>query len=319
MRHDIRYAGLAPESERRLRLAAKTLAVKGVDATVNPWEGVGCRVAVVDAEDAFGRHVLEIARRRKVPVLAIVAAQDGAPPGETLPQNASISAIAQALHAVLVAGNGSRPASLPAASPDRSGRNGTAEEEPGLLEALGATLRDSSRPIHAKLGARSFYVVPDSGRVVSNTMSDLLELRGRFCDAGWTLVALDGASAVPAGTDVSTSLDSYLVAGAASVITRLPAFPDVSCALTDWPDLASADTAVNALRVAAPLMRRALTCRQVSTDTGIALAETMAYFWAFRAAGILRETTAPTETRPAASGTPRNRLWSRLAQRFGLS
>lgn len=166
---------------------------------------------------------------------------------------------------------------------------------------------------------RALYLLPERGRVVAGTMSDLLELRGRFCDAGWALTALEDESAVPAGTDVGTSLDSYLVAGAASVASRLAAFPDVPCSLADWPDLAAADGAVNALRVAAPLMRRALTCRQISEGTGIALAETMAYFWAFRAAGILREATAAVEVRPAPVSTPRSGLWSRLAQRFGLS
>lgn len=310
MRQDIRHAGLAPEIERRLRLAARTLALQGVDASVDRWEGIGCRLVVVGTDDAYGRHVLDIARRRQVPVIAVGTGQ--LPPDEpTLSLEASISDFASALQPLLRSSRESAPAraatvhALPSASD-------------GLLQQLASDGQLGHQAVHARLGARSLYLLPERGRVLARTRSDLIELRDRLCQPGFEITRLGSESEVPADVEVSEGLDAYLLLAAVKGAARLPAFEDVPCELEHWPDLAAADGLAHALKVAAPLMRGAYRCRQISAATGVDAADVSTCFWAFSAAGILRRRSANAAA-AVPSASSRAGLWSRLARRFGLS
>jgi hypothetical protein len=149
-------------------------------------------------------------------------------------------------------------------------------------------------------------------------MSDMIELRNHLCDNGWSTTTLVAESDVPRGVEISSSLDSYLVSGAIQGSDRLPSFPDVRCSLDHWPDLAAAEGAEGAVRVAALLTRGAYSPRDVAAATGMAAREVSAYFWAFDAAGILQRDVEETAVPEQPVSTPRAGMWTRIAKTFGL-
>jgi len=67
----IRHAGLRPEQEQRLRLAAGALAAHGINASVEAWDGTRCDLAVISGDDGYGRRVQDIAARRGLGVLIL--------------------------------------------------------------------------------------------------------------------------------------------------------------------------------------------------------------------------------------------------------
>ncbi|WP_257389018.1 hypothetical protein, partial [Tahibacter caeni] len=73
MRLDLRTAALTELEEQRVRIAAQLLAAHGGEARVGAWDGTRCDLVVLNADDGYGRHVLDIARRRGVPAVAFGA------------------------------------------------------------------------------------------------------------------------------------------------------------------------------------------------------------------------------------------------------
>jgi hypothetical protein len=314
MRQDIRHAGLTPDVERRLKLAARTLSLHGMDASVEPWKGSGCRLVVIGVDDAYGRHVLDIARRRRVPTIAVGADAGGDEGVQGLAADASVSALAAALQASL-----QRSASGSTINPRGSGSasvDAVRAANDGWLQILARDQLLSRHPVRVRHGSRSLFILPERGRVYAATRSDLIEMRDRCSQSGFELSELASERDLPANVEVSEGLDAFFVSSAIRSSARLPRFEDVPCRLEHWPDLATADDAPQALRIAAPMMRGAHTVRELAASLGVDEVEVSACFWAFCAAGLLHRQSGTTEP-PASAG--RAGVWSRLAHRFGLS
>jgi hypothetical protein len=321
MRQDIRYVALGAEPERRVRLAARTLAVHGVEASVQPWEGPRCDVVVANADDGYGQQVIEIATRRGVPVISLGQADEGAPTAARLPADATISALANLLRSLLTGSRESaatRNARSSTGTEPRAAIN-TAVDAVGLVQlALLSDLR--KRDIEARIGSRVVYFMRSRGRVLTNSLSDMLESRNQLCEPGWQFRDISAMPQLSAGAEVVGSLDAFLLHAATRSGARLPDFPEVRCALEYWPDLGAAPDVIEALRLAGPLLRRPLTPSELIRVSRVEPAHVHACLWAFEASGLLRR-DAGVDVGIAAPSTPsaRGGIWSRLASHFGLS
>lgn len=304
MPFDLRYAGLDPAMEQRVRLAASALAAHRVQARATEWDGTRCDIVAADPGDEYGRRVLEIARRRGTPALEIGTTTPSAEPGTT------VARLTRALYELLRG-----PDRDAAASFDESGVDGGAS---GLVRLA---VDDSlvGRDVEARFQNIVVWLLPASGRVLSATVSDQLRARERLAaDAGWTFAPLAAGRqrGAPPG-EISTSLDAFLVHSAWQARAQLPTFPSRDVALRDWPDLGAAASLVEPLAVAQALQRGPATVTQVVRRTGIAETDVAASLWAFKAAGLLHDRAAvaplPEVVKPKTGG-----LLARLASHFGL-
>lgn len=312
VRYDIRFAALAADAERRVRLAVRALGMHDVETSVEPWQGSGCTAVVVDTHDGYGRQVMEVATRRRVAVLALGDEAGEGSSFASLPADASIAAIAQSLQRLLGISHAPDPRRANARAAERA--DGAAGEAPGLLQLASNAWRE--RDLEARFGPRTIWLQRGDGRALAHTLSDLIEARNQLCSTGWQFREVPAHAARNARAEVGTSLDTLLVQGALRGEAQLPRFPDVPCSLAHWPDLGAATDALEAMQVAAPLLRRACTPEQLRTLTQLDATRVDACLWAFDAAGLLQR-TAPRELAHGPPPAPRG-LWSRFAARFGL-
>ena len=61
MRSDIRSVALDPGQKARVAAAARALAAHAIQARLSDWDGTRCDLLVANADDGYGRHVIEIA------------------------------------------------------------------------------------------------------------------------------------------------------------------------------------------------------------------------------------------------------------------
>jgi hypothetical protein len=318
MRYDIRFAALAADAERRVRLAVRTLGVHNVETSVEPWQGSGCAAVVVDSHDGYGRQVMDVATRRGVAVLALGGeGPSEAPAIARLPTDASIATIAQALQRLL-SGAG-RPELRKTGARETDVVEEEAVDAAGLI-VLAATERWRGLDLEARFGPRVIYLMRDQGRAIAHTLSDLIEARNQLCQRGWQFREIAGRASIAAGAEVTTSLDTLLVQAALRGEAQLTPFPDTPCSLMHWPDLGSATDAVDAMRIAAALLRRAWTPSELAMHMQLDPTRVHACLWAFDATGLLRRSQIKSSIAPdTPSAQARRGLWSRFAQRFGLA
>lgn len=304
MPFDLRYAGLDPAMEQRLRLAANALAAHRVQARATQWDGTRCDVVAADPGDEYGRRVLDIARRRGTPTLEIGASPWTAEAGTT------VARLTRALHDLL-----RRSDRSPSASPDAAD---IAADACGLV-TLAADDELAGRDVEARHQNIVVWLLPDSGRVLSATVGDQLRAREQLAtSADWTFSPLaTGRQRDNPPGEVSTSLDAFLVHAAWHARAHLPAFPSRDVALQDWPDLGAAAALVEPLMVVRALQGGPATVTQIARRSGIAEADVGACLWAFKAAGLLHDRAAPMPS-PAAAKHGSGGLFSRLAAHFGL-
>jgi hypothetical protein len=316
VRYDIRFAALAADAERRVRLAVRALAMPSVETSLEPWQGSGCTAVVVDSLDGYGRHVMDVATRRGVAVLALGDANAASDRSSfaNLPTDASIASIAQALKGLLGLASTSEARRPAPRDPERS----EAGDAGGLIQlARSDAWRESD--LEARFGPRTIYLARADGRAIAHTLSDLIEARNQLCQGDWQFREVAPGAAADAGAEVSTSLDTLLVQAALRGESQLPPFPAVACTLAHWPDLGAATDALDAMRLAAPMLRRACTPKELALLTGLEESRVHACLWAFEAAGSLRRTQSASESPPAArTMAPQRSLWSRFASHFGL-
>lgn len=289
--------------ERRFRLAAQALAAHRLDARAAEWDGTRCDVVAADPNDAYGRRVLEIARRRGTPALEIGMATPAIETGAT------VARLTRALHEL-----------LRGASPDAAM---AAEAEHGSATANGI-VRLATDPalagidVEARLQDLVVWLLPKSGRVLGATMSDLLRARERLTQSHWSLLPVaDRRRAKPPG-EVATSLDAFLLQSAWQARAQLPPFPQDVVGLRDWPDLGSASALVEALAVVQALQRAPATAAELARRCGLPDVDVGACLWAFKAAGLLSGRVAA----PIQSAVPQRKiggLIARLAAHFGLT
>ena len=304
MPFDLRYAGLDPATAQRFRLAANALAAHRVQARATEWDGTRCDVVAADPADEYGRRVLEIARRRGTPAIELGAAARAAEPGST------VARLTRALYELLRGTpDGDAPASPQPAIASRSAACG--------LVKLANNGSLAGKNIEARWRNVVVWLLPESGRVLSATVSDQLRARERIAtDSDWTFTVLGDRSRQPAPGEISTSLDAFLIHAAWQVRAQLPAFPAKGVSLRDWPDLGAAATLLEPLAVVRALQRGPLTPDEVARRAGVAEADVDACLWAFSAAGLLRDDAAAAA--PPVASKPAGGLFSRLAAHFGL-
>ena len=307
MRLDVRTAALSEQEEQRVRIAAQLLAAHGGQARVGAWDGTRCDLVVLNADDGYGRHVLDVARRRRVPAVALGPLRaDAAADGLVVAEGsaASLAATLWRLVGVAVADT--------AAKTPRSTRADLA----GLLRLAETPLRGAD--VRATVAGRSIVLRPSVGRTRGRTLSDLLAARDHLGDGGWQFEALAPGVDDAMPSDSAMSLDAFLLTGALRTRVALPPFPDGEWALRDWPDLGAAADLVAGLRLAQRLRRAAATPRALAEGAGVARELADACLWAFRAADLLTETAAPVPRTTAPPPVVRQ-LLNRLAARFGLA
>ncbi|WP_386066147.1 hypothetical protein ACFJIW_16565 [Tahibacter sp. UC22_41] len=307
MRLDFRTAALSEQEEQRVRIAAQLLAAHGGQARVGAWDGTRCDLVVLNADDGYGRHVLDVARRRGLPAVALGPLRPDAAADGLVVAEGSAASLAATLWRLVGAA-----ATDTAAKTSRSTRADLA----GLLRLAETPLRGAD--VRATIAGRSIVLRPSVGRTRGRTLSDLLAARDHLGDSGWQFEALAPGVDDAMPSDSAMSLDAFLLTGALRTRVALPPFPDGEWALRDWPDLGAAADLVAGLRLAQRLRRAAATPRALAEGAGVARELADACLWAFRAADLLTETAAPAP-RAAAPPPVVRQLLNRLAARFGLA
>lgn len=319
MRIDLRTAALTDSEDQRVRIAANLLGAVRIEAKLSPWDGTRCDVVIVNADDAYGRRVMELAQKRGISLLAYASqAIHFEEASQCHVAEGTAASLVSALRHVIDAARKHDCAANPistAASSD-PGRRSTVS---ALMELTHDAWR--GRDIDADIAGRRISIRASCGRVMAGTLSDMLAARdalGKHAEAyGFTVVP----ERHPSIGEISWSLDAFLVDGALRCRQSLPTFAGSAYALRDWPDLGSACETQAPLRIASWLQQRSGSVLERAKKAGIGADEVNACLWAFHASNLLviGEPRA-TPTSPAAQtvrvATP---LLSKLAARFGLS
>ena len=324
MRVDLRYAGLEPDIERRVQLAANGLAAFQLNVKASPWDGTRCSILVADADDTYGLTVIDVARRRNMNIVAFTRQVDCRETWAAwVEPGSSIASLTKILRKVLVAGTGDdvadvvgrlAPDNVALLMPDTN-----LASSPGIVRlALDESLRNTN--LIATHGGRTLLLKLRSGRVLASSLSDMLFVRDHICDGGWKFVAMDAAR-LSAEFEIGASLDSLFLESTLRMQDKLPGFPDGRYWLRDWPDLGQASELVNSLSIVRLLMRGKVSAGQLCKQSGLGANEVSACLWAFCASGLLQRTGFATQpSPPPPSGTGRfTTLMSRLASHLGLA
>jgi hypothetical protein len=317
------HAGLETETERRVRLAARTLTAHGIEALVAPWEGVRCAFAVTSAADAYGRHVADIARRRSLPLLVLGDDGSEATVAETrIDPSASLSTIARAMLNLLQRDAAPAPAVAqrprpPSPTPSTVvvGPAVDPAAPPHPMVRLATDLRDVD--VEVRFGSRALHVLRDRGRIVCRSFSDLVEARDRMWMSDVRLLPLRSAAANDLDLEVSASLDGFLLSAASREFARLPHYPEHACKLQDWPDLGSDACPPDLIRLVALLTKAAHRPSEAARALDIDPRLTTGFYWSLDAAGLLQRAVAASSPTPIRMPPKADSLLYRLAARFG--
>lgn len=336
MRVDLRFAGLSKDAEARLRSAVASLASRGIISTVTPWDGTRCDLLAVNLQDGYGRHVVEIAKRRGIAMVGFGHSDGDALTGVVeISATANEAAIAHALQTVLstrARPAAKRTAAMPEPAPAPATGAATRPTPPRrtavsaaasncALVRLATDANLQRHDLEASVRGRVLWLLPSAGRVVTASLSDQIGGRERLGEDGWEFKSLGrGRTAVPRG-EIAASLDTFYVQGALRQQTSLPPFPDGRFGLRDWPDLGAAPDLIDPLKVVRILQRGAASPEEISARTELQPDVVSACLWAFRASGLLIADESGTNALLAAPGrkpAPPGGLLSRIAARFGL-
>ena len=324
MRAAVRHAGLKQDQEQRVRIAAGALAANSIVASASPWDGTRCDLVLLHADDGYGQHVMQIARRRGVEVIALSATRTGREPGVNwIREDSSAAVLARQMAALLL---GDRAPESPSEAAGEAAA-ASASEVPASNASEVALVRLSEDPslagkdVEARIAGRTVFLLPSSGRVLSATLSDQFATRDRLGEAGWQFRPARKGDIESNRFEFSGSLEAFLLQGALQQARQLPRFPAQPCSLQDWPDLGTTPDAVDALRVVQALQSRALTPATIASECRLDPAYVSACLWAFAAAGLLHRSphgaaAAMPVTTPMAK--PVLGVFARLAAHFGL-
>lgn len=325
MRTTIRYAGLDEGMMTRLKLAASLLSAHRIEPTVEPWDGTRCSLLVANGDDAYGLASIESASRRGVRTLNLTRESNGTSSGQgqntTVPTYCPLLRLAEELRNHLTNGDSNATASGPQefAPTGEQGEDMTSPN--GLIARLASEFR--GQDIVAEHQQRRAVIMATRGRIYFPSVEQREHFRTEAGAATWTIRALSqerGSLDLP----VSGSLESELVFAAIHPKTKLPAFPMAAGKLLHWPDLGSASGRTDALSLASLLLGASYDVASAAGALGMSMEATNAYFWAFRAAGLLETGNQATAGEPemsnavrAKSGSRRG-LLGRIAAKFGL-
>ena len=321
---DLRYAGLEPDIERRVRFAANGLAAFRLNVKASAWDGTRCDILVTDANDAYGLTVVDIARRRDMRIVAFTREPDRKESwANWIDHGTSVAALTKILQQALAdSTDGDAEDNV-----DDTSLTSTAKKEIGISHdsssvgmvrlALDESLRNAT--LAATHGGRTLLFRLRAGRVLASSLSDMLFVRDHICDSGWKFRALD-ASRLPDNFEIGASLDSFFLESATRNQHHLPSFPEGRYWLCDWPDLGQAPELVNALSIVRILLREKVSVRQLCKQSGLGATEVSACLWAFCASGLLQRTGFAAQALPPPPTAGRfTTLMSRLASHLGLA
>jgi hypothetical protein len=338
VRIDLRYAALSEEVERRVRLAATALAAHQIRAMASDWDGTRCDLLISDSSDGYGRHIIEVAKRKRIGVLAFGREADSVADGVTwLSPRSDVAALANAIRDALVA---RRAAADSGRSPveDALGasREGSDEQQVDITgfpdtsadQSAGAALVRLSTDtglanadLQATVQGRTVQLLPSTGRVVALSFSDLLSVRDHLCEDGWVFEPISARCPLFSSIGASASLDTFYLYGAIRGKSQLPPSPSVRYGLRDWPDLGAAPDLTDALRVVRILQRGNVSPSEIASMSKLPESDVSACLWAFEAAGLLIRSgveSIPPVVRPIEPARQRTGLLGRLAAHFGM-
>lgn len=315
MRSDIRSVALDSGQKARVAAAARALSAHAIHARLSDWDGTRCDLLVANADDGYGRHVIEIALRRGLAVVALHADLGAECRAQTC-VDADVSERVLASEMLRVLGADS-PVT---ATANRVAPVAAAGATPGDVDLLPCRLALDrawiGQDVACRLEHRRVYLLPSRGRVLTGTLSEQLSARDHLCEPGWSMRPLAAGELDRAGVEVSTSLDGFLLRGLLRSVDKLPPFPRRSCVLADWPDLGTVADLTVALKVAGVLSRRTVDSAEVAALAEVDERQASACLWAFAASGLLRfERTGAASNPPA----PATGLLAKLARHFGLA
>ncbi len=337
MRIDLRYAALSQDVERRVRLAATALAAHQIRATATDWDGTRCDLLIADASDGYGRHVIGIAKRKAISVLAFGSETDSAVDGVIwLSPRSDVAALATAIRDELAACRPAESTRSPNEDAPSSSRETSGEQQAGAWvtqdvssgQSTGAALVRLSTDVElvqvdlqATIQGRTIQLLPSKGRVTASSLSDLLSARDHLSGGGWQFERISGRHPSSLSIGASASLDVFYLYGAIRGKSQLPPSPNVRFGLSDWPDLGAAPDLMDALRVVRTLQRGNVLPSEIATMSRLPQQDVTACLWAFEAAGLLtRSGIEPIlqTVRPAEPVRQRSGLLGRLAAHFGM-
>jgi hypothetical protein len=323
MRSDIRSVALASAQKERVAAAARALAAHAIQARLSDWDGTRCDLVVANADDGYGRHVIEIARRRGLAVVAL-RADSGAECRAQACVDASLDERGLAMEMLRVLRPDSAAAmAVPGRDTPRPVPVRMPEDEQAVsMDVLPCRLALDpewrGQDLACRLDHRRVYLLPSRGRVLTSTLSEQLSARDHLCDPGWSIRRLAAGDLDRAHAEVSTSLDGFLLRGVLRSLDKLPLFPRRTCVLADWPDLGAEADLGAALKVAGVLSRGAVDSADVAALAAVDPRLVSACLWAFAAAGLLQfERTSPLPHLPPPA--PATGLLAKLARHFGLA
>jgi hypothetical protein len=323
MQSDIRSVALMSGQRERVAAATQALAAHAIQARLSDWDGTRCDLVVANADDGYGRHVIEIARRRGLAVVAL-RVDAGADCRAQTCVDAAVSEQDLAIEMLRMLRAGQTAASAgPARDASSTMPLQVVEAEHDLsMEALPCRLaldpEWTGHDLVLRLEHRRVYLVRSRGRVLTSTLSEQLSARDHLCDPGWSIRRLVSGDLDRAHAEVSTSLDGFLLRGVLRGLDKLPPFPRRSCALADWPDLGAEADQAAALKVAGVLSRGAVDSAELAALAAVDARLASACLWAFAAAGLLQFERRNMRPNPSPVA-PATGLLAKLARHFGLA
>lgn len=319
MRKTIKFAALDESAEQRVKLAARLLAAHHIKARVEPWDGMRCDAVVADADDAYGRQVIDSAQRRGIPILALGGSLEPADGVFLLPENLPAHELSRALHRSINEYDGKSTAGesddVEPAAADTAPDTGP---QPLICRLSDPTI--VGKPMDLVRSGRWVGLRPGRGRVYASAHSDLNEARDGLLGTQWTL---DPGNETRTG-EISMSMDAFFIVAAQEGRDRLPDFGDKKFKLRHWPDLGSAPDQIDALRAARALLQSFLDVDALAARCSIDRASANACMWAFAAANLLQPEADTVIRLHAPAKRPRAprhaiSLLRRIGARFGLA
>lgn len=298
MRKLVRHAGLDEAFARRLSIACRVGHASQQSIQCAPWDGTRCDLVVASAHDAYGRKVMDIARRRGTPILRIhtdgasAASRELEDLAPTLALDAGTSVIAEALLALLDtraprSAEERRPSHR--AMPIDEALVSTHLEASSLLGRLCQGEQSQAGPLKAENSGIAIAIDRDGGRVCAESTQMRMLAASRASRPGWQLLDMGAHERSALATAGCSSLDCFLVTATLAARADLPDLPAGRYRLLQWPDLGGLPDAVDILKVVRLIQSRPLSPAQVAEAAGVEPEVVRACLWAFRCAGLLSE------------------------------
>lgn len=327
MPKEVRGVALSAVQKTQVLAALALLAAESVNAEYSDWNGGRCDLVVANADDGYGRHVIEIALRRGLVVLALRKdATVECHAQSCIDGVVSDADLATEMRRVMDIEAGPHGQSVNGDVRETANDGSSVVPDSAVNELLPCRIAFdpalAGRDLYCRLGQRKIFLSPERGRVLTRTWSDQLSASEHFCGPGWTVRALAKGELERREIEVSSSLDAFYLGATLRGASLLPRFPGRKVALKDWPDLGTAADQGLALRIAGALSRRSFDPVDLVAQVGGTPSEISACLWAYAASGLLNYEGVVASESSVATTPGRalaNSLLAKLARHFGFA